>query len=337
MYQFITTERNNSRASEYETKSMLYLFGCRKDSKEMEVFIIDCFNDVTGSNANADKLWDVQSKGVKSLNPKKIGINLVTLFQNYISDISFAYYILFMPKLKEMYLYNEKLRVYGIRNFLIQYEEKIKQGLEEEYERRNGFRPKEDDIENFLDKVEFVIANEKNMEYVKKITSFKSSTVLEEKFYDIIFSEIQTKQTAIKNINIHQCQIDKANEVLKYKKYLWKKDIDALVINRIVGMDIFNYRSIPNIFIDEIKHLNAEERKDTLLECQSRIAKLLFNKNGRNGFWKFFEVLLSYKDEILQKQPREILKKIKKEKVIIPHVLNDMSVIYLISILKEGL
>ncbi len=59
------------KASEYETKAMLYLFGCRQDSRDMDVFIIDCFNDVSGANRDVDRLWDVQSKGVKSLNPKK--------------------------------------------------------------------------------------------------------------------------------------------------------------------------------------------------------------------------------------------------------------------------
>ena len=60
------------KASEYETKAMLYLFGCRQDSRDMDVFIIDCFNDVSGANRDVNRLWDVQSKGVKSLNPKKI-------------------------------------------------------------------------------------------------------------------------------------------------------------------------------------------------------------------------------------------------------------------------
>ena len=110
MYQFTTTERNNEKASEYETKAMLYLFGCRQDSRDMDVFIIDCFNDVSGANRDVNRLWDVQSKGVKSLNPKKIGEALVTLFQNYCSDIEFEHYILFIPKLKEMYLNDEVYR-----------------------------------------------------------------------------------------------------------------------------------------------------------------------------------------------------------------------------------
>lgn len=133
MYQFTTTERNNDKASEYETKSMLYLFGCRQDSKDMDVFIIDCFNDVSGADCDIQRLWDVQSKGVKSLDPRKVGIALITLFQNYISDIAFEHYILFMPKLKEMYLNDENKKYFQIGNFKSQYVDKIKQGLKGEF------------------------------------------------------------------------------------------------------------------------------------------------------------------------------------------------------------
>lgn len=92
MYQFSTTERNNETASEYETKAMLYLFGYRRYSRDMDVL-------------------------------------LVTLFLNYISDIEFKHYILFMPKLKEMYLNDEDMTYFQIDNFKLQYIDKIRQGL----------------------------------------------------------------------------------------------------------------------------------------------------------------------------------------------------------------
>ena len=62
VYRFETTEQNNQKANDYETKALLYLLSFRKDSKQIEVFAIDCFNDVTGCNKLYDKLWDVQSK-----------------------------------------------------------------------------------------------------------------------------------------------------------------------------------------------------------------------------------------------------------------------------------
>ena len=173
MYQFMTTERNNEKASEYETKAMLYLFGCRQDSRDMDVFIIDCFNDVSGANSDVNRLWDVQSKGVKSLNPKKIGEALVTLFQNYISDIEFEHYILFMPKLKEMYLNDEDRTYFQIDNFKSQYIDKVKQGLKSEYERRNNLEPQETDLDNFLQMVEFVIAEEQKQGYLRSRLRYK--------------------------------------------------------------------------------------------------------------------------------------------------------------------
>lgn len=57
MYQFTTTEQCQS---EYETKSMLDLFGYRNDSRDIDVFIIDCFNDVSGADSRVQRLWDVQ-------------------------------------------------------------------------------------------------------------------------------------------------------------------------------------------------------------------------------------------------------------------------------------
>lgn len=337
MYQFKTTERNNEKASEYETKAMLYLFGCRQDSTDMDVFIIDCFNDVSGANRDIKRLWDVQSKGVKSLNPKKIGEALVTLFQNYISDIEFEHYILFMPKLKEMYLNDEDKRYFQIDNFKLQYIDKIRQGLKKEYARRNSSEPQETDLEHFLRMVEFVIAEEQKQEYIKRITSFRASLRLEAAFYDAVFEDIRKQQTILKIKNIDGYQIMNAAEVLQYEKLLWKKEIDALVINRILGMDIFNSKHVPNSFIDEIAILDIEERKDVIQECQSDIAKLLFDKNGRHTFWRFFGRLLSYANAIRLESPREIAEQMRRDNVMIPRTLGEKSVVYLIAALKEGL
>lgn len=336
MYQFTTTERNNAKASEYETKSLFYLFGQHKESKNIEVFIVDCFNDVTGADSKVNKLWDVQSKGVASLNPKKIGKNLFTLFQNYISDIQFNSYIFFMPKLKEMYLKDENKETYGIDNFQDKYIDKIREGLKEEYNRRKKKYPEDNSINKFLLAVDFVMAKETKEEYVKNITGFKPKVKLKEDFYNTIFEEVRDKQTALKNIDVNNLEIMQAKEVLLLGKTLWKKEIDLLVINRMVGMDLFSDNAIPYEFIDEISSFDSEVRKDVIQECQSDIAKLLFNKNSRVTFWRFFGKLLSHKDDIKRQKPRKTFEQLKIEKVVIPKVLGEMSVIYLIAALKGG-
>jgi hypothetical protein len=85
----------------------------RRDSDKIDVIMVDCFNDVTGADNKFFKLWDVQSKNHKSLPPSKIAESLITLYDNYISNIKFTEYILFIPKLKREYLIDASLNTYG--------------------------------------------------------------------------------------------------------------------------------------------------------------------------------------------------------------------------------
>ena len=232
---------------------------------------------------------------------------------------------------------DEDKRYFQIDNFKLQYIDKIRQGLKKEYARRNSSEPQETDLEHFLQMVEFVIAEEQKQEYIKRITSFRASLRLEAAFYDAVFEDIRKQQTILKIKNIDGYQIMNAAEVLQYEKLLWKKEIDALVINRILGMDIFNSKHVPNSFIDEIAILDIEERKDVIQECQSDIAKLLFDKNGRHTFWRFFGRLLSYANAIRLESPREIAEQMRRDNVMIPRTLGEKSVVYLIAALKEGL
>ncbi len=103
MYKIKTSERTNDKATELETKSLLYLLTKIKGKNNVDLFIIDCFNDVTGSSSDYKKTWDVQSKGVSSLTPRTIGIGLYTLFSNYISDIDFCHYILYATNKRYLY------------------------------------------------------------------------------------------------------------------------------------------------------------------------------------------------------------------------------------------
>lgn len=68
----------------------------RKDSEDIYYFIVDFFNDLTGMDALSDKLCDIQSKGAKENSSKAIGKELVTLFKNYMCDLSLwiTYYLL---------------------------------------------------------------------------------------------------------------------------------------------------------------------------------------------------------------------------------------------------
>ena len=86
----ILTMRRKSGA-DAETKAMLYLMNFREDSSEMNYFVVDFFNDVTGMDRMGRKLWDVQSKASKTASAKGIGRELVTLGG---ADIFLDYFML---------------------------------------------------------------------------------------------------------------------------------------------------------------------------------------------------------------------------------------------------
>jgi len=135
MYTFKNTEQNNKKATDLETKSLLYLIGMHKERQTIETIAIDCFNDITGIDGQNNKLWDVQSKNHSVLNPAKIGKSLFTLLDNFECSIDFHEYILFIPKLEKSYLINNQLQSYGISNIVLKTKTGIENGLKKEYKR----------------------------------------------------------------------------------------------------------------------------------------------------------------------------------------------------------
>lgn len=336
MYKFLYTEHLNEKTTEFETKSLLYLLSMREDSQEINTFIIDCFNDVTGATENCDKLWDVQSKGIKTLRPLTIGESLITLFENYLSSLNFDYYILFFPKLNDVYFLDNNINVFNIYNFKDKFISKIVEGLKNEYIKRNKSPIEEKTIMIFLKEVNFVIDKDSKSEYIKNIINFKRNFGKNNDFFDSIFDEIRDKQSVLKNISIHHKEIEKASEVLQYNKYLKKNDIEMLIINRIIGVDIFKNIGIPLEFFQIIKNYDLDLQKDIINKCNSEISLMIFNNNDKEIFWSFFEKIY-----LLLKQKHiytldDIFKEIKEEKIIKKKILSEISAKYFIVLMKEG-
>ena len=101
MYKITASEERNEKATEFETKSMLYLMNYYNKSNKIEYFVIDFFNDVSGVNNLATACFDVQSKGIKNITPYSLGYYLVTLFKNYLSEFNFEEFILFIEGVNE--------------------------------------------------------------------------------------------------------------------------------------------------------------------------------------------------------------------------------------------
>ena len=108
-----------------------------KGQSGISLFTIDCFNGVTGVSENYSDSWDIQSKNVASLTPRTVGKALYTLFANYVSDIPFGHFILYLPQLKESYVENISTEVFDISNFKKTKVLDVKAGLIADIERRN--------------------------------------------------------------------------------------------------------------------------------------------------------------------------------------------------------
>lgn len=335
MYTFKNTERNNKKASEFETKSMLYLLGMRTDSNEIETITIDCFNDVTGACNKFVKLWDVQSKNHSTLPPSKIGESLLTLYNNYVSDFDFFECILFIPKLDRNYLINKSENIYNYSNFT----EKTKKGIKSKLIQKLNLSllsDEEQQLNAFLDKVYFVEDANTAVEYVKRISRFKKHSTISVGIYETIFNEIRDRQSVLKNSYIENKTITQPKDVLLFNRHITKLDINTLIINRLVGIDIFSSKGVPIPFMRFLAGYEEEKCKDIIQDCNSNLSRCFFDKNGCKKFWsvsEFIVDILRHGERNVDKVFSELIKKVR----IHGPYLNELTVKYLISLILSGM
>lgn len=295
MYIIKNTERNREKASDFETFSLLYLLGIHNDHNSIDLVLIDCFNDVTGTNETVTEFWDIQSKGHRKITPLQIGEFLVTLYENYISQFPFKHLILLLEDVQDIHIV-DKTNYFYIGNYTAQSKLKIKEGLIREYCRRQQI-----DVTNFIDKridtflniVEFSVASKDKVEYVKQIVDFKNKNIKPGAFYIEIFNEIRSRQDSLKSINVESKVVEEPIDVLQFKKYISRDQIVALLINRFVGIDLFNNISIPIEFTEYTKDLNFEDTRDLVQDCNSDLCRTYFNKNNKINTWYLLEAVIT--------------------------------------------
>ncbi|MFA5917756.1 MAG: hypothetical protein WC850_05990 [Candidatus Gracilibacteria bacterium] len=341
MYQFKNTERNASKGSDFETKSMLYLIGKRLDSKIINCITFDCFNDISGINEGFDNIWDIQAKNEQSLNPKKIGEYLYTLYKNYNSSFPFSVFIFFCPKLEEKYKIDNLKLSYGIDNVKENTLERIKNGLIEKI--INIEKIETPEIDDFLSVVTFVEDNHlSENNYIKAITSFKKTNIKSDDFYDTIFKELKSILLAKKNNNnIENEIIHNVRDVINFDRYLYKKDIEQLVISRIIGTNLFNSDLpglyIPKPFLPIISNIkDFDEIQDLIENCQSDLSRAIFNKNNKKSLWNITEKIITYLNNRGSREVNIIYNDLFNNYRFINSYFSVSSIKFLISIIIEG-
>ncbi|MDD7719041.1 MAG: hypothetical protein PUJ11_06035 [Eubacteriaceae bacterium] len=341
MYRIKTSERNNDKATEYETKSLLYLLTKIKGHRSIDLFIIDCLNDVTGVAEGYKDSWDIQSKNVTSLTPRQVGIALYTLFANYVSDLSFGHYILFLPSLKDGYVKDIAAEVFQIDNFVAGKIKAVKSGLESEIERRNDIDVNTASnltkIDSFLSDVIFITDRYNKSDYIKSIIKFKNLSSLKDEFLIRIFEEIRAKQAVKKIPNVNGVEVNSIQETAALGKNITRKEIELLVVNRVIGNDLFSRNGIPLYFIREVSAMDEEDIADLIQECQSQIGKTLFNKNNKKAFWHLLEEIISVIEADKNLGIRSILSQISDKPKGKVFTMDENALLYLIALVKEGL
>lgn len=340
MYIIKNTEKNNEKASDYETFSLLYLLGLRLDKSDIDLVLVDCFNDVTGADDNVNCLWDVQSKGHKSNTPLQIGKHLVTLYANFLSNFPFSHLILFLETVDSIHMLDETQRYFGFPNFTPKSKDKILDGLRKEANRRGilvGVPNIEQSLSEFLDKVDFVICLKDKTANVKSLIEFKNKELRPDELFENIFNEIRNKQTALKNLNLENTPLANPSDILAFKKYISKNEVITLVINRLVGIELFDNLSIPISFLPFTQSLHLEDIRDIVQDCNASICRTFFNKNNKVHVWHLLEYLIkevmgnadSNVDELYASIPDNLRKKVP--------TLDDISTKFFIARVKDGL
>lgn len=341
MYTFKRTERNRGVAEEYETRAMLYLLN---NKKELDFFLVDTFNDISGSNASFKYIVDVQAKGYKSLLPSDIGKSLITLFQNHMSNIKFEKYILYCKYIDSNYIISKSqvkntINIYTINDFVEKKKFSIIDSLKNQY---NGIQNDNDYdniheniIKDFFERLIFIVDSSLRSDLIKACIDLKSIKLMDNKKLDAIFKDISTKREELKRINIEGLKIRKAMECLEYNKYLERKTIESLILSRVIGYDIFkDIQFFSPSFVYIIRNLDDEKIKDLIIRVNSDISKAYFDINNPKPFFECIDFIMeklkntNNVEDIYSQYVLSVKKK--------PKFLTELSTKYLISMIVDS-
>lgn len=333
-YKFTKTEKNNAKASEFETKSLLYLASNEKKYKKISFLTVDCFNDVSGI-CDMENIWDVQSKGEKNLTPRKIGTYLITLYENHKSAFSkhFKEFIFFMPKLDDGYLISPDLSSYTIENFKLNHRSKVTEGLISAAKLDDG-----EDLNSFFSKLTFVEDRSAESFYIKGIMKFKSSKLNDDNFFIAIFKEIRDRQTALKNSLIENVIINKPHEVLTKKRHITTEELQVFVLNRLVGADIFaSKKSLTTSYAVFTKDLDEDEIEDHIFQQNAALSRAFFDKNNQKNFWKLFNSIFKSLSVDPKKKVSDVIAQIDNELIVRTEHMSMDSTRFLVALVRDGL
>ncbi|HHA4378899.1 TPA: hypothetical protein ACOBUB_002153 [Enterococcus faecium] len=340
VYKVSATEKLRKSCAVTETKALLYLMNFHEEKDEIYYFVIDLFNDLTGMDNMSDRLWDVQSKGASNSSPKAVGRELVTLYKNYVSDLKFDNFILFMGGVSDTVRKDSSKNIFDISNVQEKALKKMKEGLIDECNEKTYIFESDinsEKIDDFLKAVLFVVDDKEPYEYVKAIIDSQVSIIPNNVELTGIFNEIRDTQSAKKNgKNIEGISISSIDESLNYLRHLTSSEIKTFVVGRIINRNPFA-KGCPVPFIDIYQKFPEEKREEALENCKLDMSRALFDRTNYDGFWKLFSEVCNKLVMYPKKDINEIFSILDPEsKKGCPH-FDVLSLKYFIATVKEGI
>ena len=338
-YTIYSTEKTKKKASEFETKALLYLMTMHKDSSKIHYFVVDFFNDLTGVDSLGLEAWDTQSKGSAGITPKAIGKDLVTLFKNYLSEFEFKHYIMFLGGVSQTVLLDETLKEFTIENVTPKAKKSIISGLiDESYDKEYIKKDLicDANINDFLSKVLFVIGDYDINYYIRQAIKVGDSFKINDEYLTKIFNEIRDKQSSLKHIMTENVILNNFIEFEKYNKYLTSNDIKLMILSRLIHRNGIE-ESVPISFSILLDGRTEVERKDLVETCQDDIFRMLYDKNNADAYWELFEEVYNLTLNNIGKDINYIYELLDKDKVRKVTFLTFNSTKYFISLVKDGL
>ena len=100
---------------------------------------------------------------------------------------------------------------------------------------------------------------------------------------------------------------------------------------------MFSAKGVPVYFIKEIQAVDEDDIADIVQDCQTHISRTLFNRNNKRAFWHLLEEIMTAIVQDRKASIRELMSKITPSTRTAVFTLDDLSLLYLIAIVKEGL
>lgn len=334
------TERTTGPGNTNETKALFYFMGQDRDSVEIDYFIIDVFNDVSGSDNTANRLWDIQSKNQKS-GPKQIGAGLVTLFKNYMSEFRhhFVRSILFLGDVTDTVCVDSSLSCFSFSNIKPAAQAKIKEALREELLSKqyidNAWVTNEN-IDAFLSTIEIILGTGDKASFVRPLIEVASSSRITDARLEAIFNEVRRVQSDKKNIVSEGISFNFPHEAFKTGKVLSRREIERLVLGRIINKNPIA-SGIPRSFIPIYSDYPPESADEMLEDCQNAVALQLFDKNSKDSFWALFDNIVKIASADKSLDVQEIYQHVDFDLLASCVHLSPLAAQYFIAEIKDGL